>query len=129
MKQQRTQNPFDKTDLTPQPPSLRGKGEPDSAVINKFVLVPSPRRRGDRKSTRLNSSHANISYAVFCLKIYQALTRPAPYPPDSEPSKTMAHMDPDPPSDRKSTRLTSSHATIANSVFCLIPNPLSITPC
>src|SRR3712207_7105210 len=32
-----------------------------------------PRRRGlllvqDRKSTRLNSSHANISYAVFCLK-------------------------------------------------------------
>src|SRR3712207_7070593 len=25
-------------------------------------------RRQDRKSTRLNSSHANISYAVFCLK-------------------------------------------------------------
>src|SRR3712207_8079269 len=25
-------------------------------------------RREDRKSTRLNSSHANISYAVFCLK-------------------------------------------------------------
>src|SRR3712207_8772601 len=24
--------------------------------------------KGDRKSTRLNSSHANISYAVFCLK-------------------------------------------------------------
>src|SRR5215217_9131177 len=37
---------------------------------------PRARRRGahplgeprDRKSTRLNSSHANISYAVFCLK-------------------------------------------------------------
>src|SRR5438445_12471212 len=27
-----------------------------------------PADRGDRKSTRLNSSHANISYAVFCLK-------------------------------------------------------------
>src|SRR5476651_2862942 len=27
-----------------------------------------PRPRPDRKSTRLNSSHANISYAVFCLK-------------------------------------------------------------
>src|SRR3712207_7963275 len=27
-----------------------------------------PRDRLDRKSTRLNSSHANISYAVFCLK-------------------------------------------------------------
>src|SRR3712207_8911483 len=26
------------------------------------------RRGADRKSTRLNSSHANISYAVFCLK-------------------------------------------------------------
>src|SRR3989442_3836605 len=25
-------------------------------------------RRGDRKSTRLNSSHVRISYAVFCLK-------------------------------------------------------------
>src|SRR6516165_1150454 len=33
--------------------------------------VPSrapPARRGDRKSTRLNSSHSQISYAVFCLK-------------------------------------------------------------
>src|SRR3712207_8038560 len=29
--------------------------------------APGPRVR-DRKSTRLNSSHANISYAVFCLK-------------------------------------------------------------
>src|SRR3712207_7274461 len=29
------------------------------------VLVRTPE---DRKSTRLNSSHANISYAVFCLK-------------------------------------------------------------
>src|SRR2546427_7628615 len=27
-----------------------------------------PRRPGDRKSTRLNSSHSQISYAVFCLK-------------------------------------------------------------
>src|SRR5258707_7628710 len=27
-----------------------------------------PRHGQDRKSTRLNSSHANISYAVFCLK-------------------------------------------------------------
>src|SRR3712207_7580938 len=28
----------------------------------------APRLPQDRKSTRLNSSHANISYAVFCLK-------------------------------------------------------------
>src|SRR3712207_8144930 len=32
----------------------------------------------DRKSTRLNSSHANISYAVFCLKKNNNLT-PAPF--------------------------------------------------
>src|SRR3712207_8266515 len=31
-------------------------------------LSGGERRRVDRKSTRLNSSHANISYAVFCLK-------------------------------------------------------------
>src|SRR6476620_12506089 len=30
--------------------------------------APGHRPRRDRKSTRLNSSHANISYAVFCLK-------------------------------------------------------------
>src|SRR3712207_7668221 len=35
----------------------RAAGEPQQLVV---VL--------DRKSTRLNSSHANISYAVFCLK-------------------------------------------------------------
>src|SRR3712207_8343616 len=29
---------------------------------------PLATREPDRKSTRLNSSHANISYAVFCLK-------------------------------------------------------------
>src|SRR3712207_6916124 len=32
------------------------------------ALVPDERAEVDRKSTRLNSSHANISYAVFCLK-------------------------------------------------------------
>src|SRR5438445_3194589 len=31
-------------------------------------LRPLRNERLDRKSTRLNSSHANISYAVFCLK-------------------------------------------------------------
>src|SRR3712207_8178095 len=31
--------------------------------------------RPDRKSTRLNSSHANISYAVFCLKKKKKLLR------------------------------------------------------
>src|SRR3712207_7017487 len=32
------------------------------------LLLSRAAVRGDRKSTRLNPSHANISYAVFCLK-------------------------------------------------------------
>src|SRR2546430_13756156 len=33
--------------------------------------------RGDRKSTRLNSSHSQISYAVFCLKKKNQSTSPS----------------------------------------------------
>src|SRR5690606_40857491 len=33
------------------------------------------RNRGDRKSTRLNSSHVKISYAVFCLKKKKTTTK------------------------------------------------------
>src|SRR5438445_8406952 len=41
----------------------------------------APDREGDRKSTRLNSSHANISYAVFCWKKkIHMLTRSMPHP-------------------------------------------------
>src|SRR2546427_2296511 len=34
----------------------------------RAVRRRKPHRRGDRKSTRLNSSHSQISYAVFCLR-------------------------------------------------------------
>src|SRR3712207_7621356 len=40
--------------------AVPGRGEIERCSLAK--------RAGDRKSTRLNSSHANISYAVFCLK-------------------------------------------------------------
>src|SRR3712207_8821408 len=42
----------------------------DFALVAGGSTVASARlqRFEDRKSTRLNSSHANISYAVFCLK-------------------------------------------------------------
>src|SRR3712207_7499280 len=36
-------------------------------LVGRAQLLERGHRR-DRKSTRLNSSHANISYAVFCLK-------------------------------------------------------------
>src|SRR3712207_8215405 len=39
----------------------RGRGRRDAVAIG-------PGGYRDRKSTRLNSSHANISYAVFCFK-------------------------------------------------------------
>src|SRR3989440_7718308 len=37
-------------------------------TVRARLLHGGLRRRGDRKSTRLNSSHDQISYAVFCLK-------------------------------------------------------------
>src|SRR3712207_8769358 len=43
-------------------------GVQDVAKPPQDAVLVEARRRLDRKSTRLNSSHANISYAVFCLK-------------------------------------------------------------
>src|SRR5437773_3605845 len=40
--------------------------QPDAAT--GFIVDGFPRTIADRKSTRLNSSHITISYAVFCLK-------------------------------------------------------------
>src|SRR3712207_7411541 len=39
-------------------------------------LALPPAEAADRKSTRLNSSHANISYAVFCLKKKKKINTP-----------------------------------------------------
>src|SRR3712207_8690509 len=46
----------------------RDAGAADLAEAAGVVGVQAELRGEDRKSTRLNSSHANISYAVFCLK-------------------------------------------------------------
>src|SRR3712207_7154650 len=50
--------------------ALRRVGEvlPQPAHGLQHVRGVGDQDRTDRKSTRLNSSHANISYAVFCLK-------------------------------------------------------------
>src|SRR3712207_7620519 len=61
-------------DALPICPSRRDVASPYSfSCAPSSARTPrSPREHGwsssDRKSTRLNSSHANISYAVFCLK-------------------------------------------------------------
>src|SRR3712207_6907619 len=66
----------------PGPDAHRGHGREPPEVGEDAVLSPVELDHGriepaltrgaargrDRKSTRLNSSHANISYAVFCLK-------------------------------------------------------------
>src|SRR3712207_8699728 len=44
------------------------KLDTDAAAEERAPTTASTRGAADRKSTRLNSSHANISYAVFCLK-------------------------------------------------------------
>src|SRR3712207_8482003 len=62
----------------PEPPPA---GQPDTGYVHDYVDQGREREEDDaqqrqdervegrdRKSTRLNSSHANISYAVFCLK-------------------------------------------------------------
>src|SRR3712207_7086947 len=51
----------DQDAVAPQP--LQVLAVPGHALVHPLVVGG-----GDRKSTRLNSSHANISYAVFCLK-------------------------------------------------------------
>src|SRR5690625_6744682 len=45
-------------------------GSTPQAVLDRVLQIRAERaaRGGDRKSTRLNSSHVAISYAVFCLK-------------------------------------------------------------
>src|SRR3712207_8974360 len=62
-------NPLGLFDLSRKP---RPVADAFKELLRQFgsePLVPSsPVLTLDRKSTRLNSSHANISYAVFCLK-------------------------------------------------------------
>src|SRR2546430_13293843 len=58
------------------PPAITGSGAQTIKVSQTLTLTatatddgrPKPIPDPDRKSTRLNSSHSQISYAVFCLK-------------------------------------------------------------
>src|SRR5438067_8469214 len=62
---------FPYTTLFRSPPSARTicAGATDGDLVSRPAADrPGPDTRSDRKSTRLNSSHVSISYAVFCLK-------------------------------------------------------------
>src|SRR3712207_7721009 len=74
--------------------------------ITPSVTVGINSKVKDRKSTRLNSSHANISYAVFCLKKNISPlppTVPGPYRPDHSDGPPrhspprLSRLDPPPP--------------------------------
>src|SRR5438876_8601570 len=55
--------------LFPYTTLFRSPGTPSPLILGSPSRVSMPLgRRLDRKSTRLNSSHPSISYAVFCLK-------------------------------------------------------------
>src|SRR3712207_8630484 len=57
------------TTVTPEAPGAPGApGGPAGSGGVRVGNGGASDGAGDRKSTRLNSSHANISYAVFCLK-------------------------------------------------------------
>src|SRR3712207_7132962 len=65
------QAPLQRPQLPPDlvPPVPRGTFEDRVDLVGRCdVPARGEGFLGDRKSTRLNSSHANISYAVFCLK-------------------------------------------------------------
>src|SRR2546430_10911101 len=56
-------------DAARRPARIEQRGGRRPSAGSRDARRDSPRqRRGDRKSTRLNSSHSQISYAVFCLK-------------------------------------------------------------
>src|SRR3712207_8637458 len=52
-----------------------GRGSAGTGIRNRPRGSATSFTDADRKSTRLNSSHANISYAVFCLKKKKQNTR------------------------------------------------------
>src|SRR3712207_9023204 len=57
-------------------PRRRERGSPPWAGIRRRGRRGHAAEKGrDRKSTRLNSSHANTSYAVFCLKKQKSIHR------------------------------------------------------
>src|SRR6202790_5736185 len=61
-----------------------------------FDSLPCPVRvpwfKGDRKSTRLNSSHYNISYAVFCLKKNKKTIKDVLTIRQKTPATTIIHL-------------------------------------
>src|SRR3712207_8367597 len=60
----------------------QGGGRTEGPPVQRLEGLPRvATTEADRKSTRLKSSHANISYAVFCLKKYNPGPPPTAFSP------------------------------------------------
>src|SRR3712207_8987716 len=59
---------FEATDTAAEVRAAVQSGDPVDVPAVIAAMAEARTKKADRKSTRLNSSHANISYAVFCLK-------------------------------------------------------------
>src|SRR5256884_2190714 len=79
--------------------TLRDNTDQSLSAVRYHFKGKHPDQKGDRKSTRLNSSHGYISYAVFCLKkkkqhrrtrFPSAAHQPTPRFPPSAPSRSSA---------------------------------------
>src|SRR5438034_770949 len=90
---------------SPRGPALAAGGRRATLASGLRNAAAINLRRGDRKSTRLNSSHTVISYAVFCLKKKRqldvrgqtALLREAFSPRPNQSPETFSVLDPRPP--------------------------------
>src|SRR5699024_6014005 len=58
---------------------IQDKFSPDDCITIANYAIQALKAGQDRKSTRLNSSHVSISYAVFCLTPHPSRSTPFPY--------------------------------------------------
>src|SRR5690242_21502870 len=65
---QRRQQPAEQRELPVATERVQAESESERGERQKEEAEQRPDKDADRKSTRLNSSHMSISYAVFCLK-------------------------------------------------------------
>src|SRR2546430_10257765 len=94
-------------------PDAEARGEPRDELTRaaRHRCEDRPRRlpdrqlgRGDRKSTRLNSSHSQISYAVFCLQKNTQTSRPHTDPVRSSALPGQHSPAPHPPQNTSQSR-------------------------
>src|SRR2546429_2193470 len=67
--------------------TLRDNTDQSLSAVRYHFKGKHPDQKGDRKSTRLNSSHGYISYAVFCLKKKKQHRRTPMRVPASTPAR------------------------------------------